>query len=602
MFWKDHPKRWHWMSLLAALVVLFAFTTSAVAAEDELNVINHAIKAKGARWKAEENLVSRLAPEHRRKRLGLILPEMVPQEALQGPQEPLTAAGSVAAAPGGTFDWRNFTSSTAFPGLPQGSYVTGIRDQGNCGSCWAFGTTAALESSALIADKNPNQNLNLAEQVLVSCANAGNCGGGYITTASNYIRNVGLPAETCDPYLAQNATCNPKCADWQTNTRAISAWYYVGNTTAPSVDAIKTALYTYGPMVTTMNVYSDFFYYTGGVYKYTSGSYQGGHAITIVGYDDTNSCFIVKNSWGNWGESGFFRIAYSELNSVVGFGHYTMYYIGEAGPSPPPGPAPPVANFTANPSSGPAPLAVKFTDHSTGSPTGWDWTFGDGAVSQSQNPSHTYANPGPYKVTLKASNPGGATSTSQTVTALAPTPAAPVANFSASPSSGQAPLAVHFTDSSTGNPTAWSWNFGDGIYSQSQNPSHTYKAAGTYNITLTASNAAGSSNSTKTVIATAPPPPNCTFSISPTGRTLTQNGGSGSVRVTSASGCKWTAQSNVTWIHLDSGASGTGNGTVFYSVAPSTSSRNGTITVAGRTFTIYQRRFYWGATANGDKY
>ncbi len=590
MFWKDHPKRWHWMSLLAILVVMLAFTTSAVAAEDELNVINQAIKAKGARWKAEENLVSRLAPEHRRKRLGLILPQIEPQEALQGPHRGSSTGGGATAAPRG-FDWRNFSSSTAFPGLPPGSYVTGIRDQGNCGSCWAFATAAALESSALIADKTPTENLNLAEQVLVSCSTAGDCRGGYITTASNYIRNVGLPAETCDPYLAQNATCNPKCADWQTNTRAISAWYYVGNTTTPSANAIKTALYTYGPLVTTMNVYSDFFYYTGGVYKYTSGSYQGAHAITIVGYDDTNSCFIVKNSWGNWGESGFFRIAYSEINSVVGFGGSTIYYIGETGPPPPPGPAPPVANFSANPSSGPAPLAVHFTDISTGSPTAWSWNFGDGVSSQSQNPSHTYNAAGTYYVTLKASNPGGTSSTFQTITALAPPPAGPVANFSASPSSGQAPLAVHFTDSSTGSPTAWSWNFGDGVYSQSQNPSHTYSVAGTYNVTLKASNRGGASSTTKTVIATAPPPPNCTFSISPTGRTLTQNGGSGIVYVSSASGCKWTAQSNVSWIHIDSGASGTGNGTVFYSVAPSTSSRTGTITIAGRTLTIYQRRF-----------
>ncbi|MEZ4647596.1 MAG: PKD domain-containing protein [Candidatus Eisenbacteria bacterium] len=72
------------------------------------------------------------------------------------------------------------------------------------------------------------------------------------------------------------------------------------------------------------------------------------------------------------------------------------------------------------------------------------------------------------------------------------------ANFSGTPTSGTAPLAVAFTDLSTGSPTSWSWNFGDGGTSTSQNPSHTYSAAGTYTVTLTATNACGSDGETKT--------------------------------------------------------------------------------------------------------
>ena len=76
-----------------------------------------------------------------------------------------------------------------------------------------------------------------------------------------------------------------------------------------------------------MEVYSDFFYYSTGVYHYTTGTYEGGHVILIVGYDDVNQYFICKNSWGTgWGERGFFRIAYSELNSVTQFGDYTIAY------------------------------------------------------------------------------------------------------------------------------------------------------------------------------------------------------------------------------------------------------------------------------------
>ncbi|MCH6470352.1 PKD domain-containing protein [Sinomonas terrae] len=83
-------------------------------------------------------------------------------------------------------------------------------------------------------------------------------------------------------------------------------------------------------------------------------------------------------------------------------------------------------------------------------------------------------------------------------------PAAPVASFTASPTSGTAPLSVAFHDTSTGSPTSWSWDFGDGSApSTAQNPAHTYSAAGTYTVTLTASNAGGSAKSTATVTVTA---------------------------------------------------------------------------------------------------
>ncbi len=90
-----------------------------------------------------------------------------------------------------------------------------------------------------------------------------------------------------------------------------------------------------------------------------------------------------------------------------------------------------------------------------------------------------------------------------------PTPA-PTAAFTASPTSGAAPLAVQFTDTSTGSPTSWAWDFGDGSTATTQNPAHTYSAAGTYTATLRATNAAGTSapaTQTITVSAAPPPPP-----------------------------------------------------------------------------------------------
>ena len=74
-------------------------------------------------------------------------------------------------------------------------------------------------------------------------------------------------------------------------------------------------------------VYEDFMHYKSGIYSYTTGKKLGGHAILLVGYNDAESYFIVKNSWGTgWGEDGFFRIAYSEMNTVINFGLSTIAY------------------------------------------------------------------------------------------------------------------------------------------------------------------------------------------------------------------------------------------------------------------------------------
>jgi len=149
-------------------------------------------------------------------------------------------------------------------------------------------------------------------------------------------------------------------------------------------------------------------------------------------------------------------------------------------------------------------LTANFTDKSTASNTtitSWLWSFGDSSTSTSQNPSHTYAAYGTYNVTLTVSNGAGVSnSTTKAVTLSAPTV---TANFTFTTSA----LTANFTDTSTASGTTittWSWNFGDSTTSTVRNPSHTYAAAGTYNVTLTVSNGAGISNSiTKAVTVTA---------------------------------------------------------------------------------------------------
>lgn len=214
---------------------------------------------------------------------------------------------------------------------------------------------------------------------------------------------------------------------------------------------------------------------------------------------------------------------YDQLNRLIGAQYldgttieYTYDDVGNRviqNVTVPPGPQ---AGFTASPASGPAPLTVAFTDQSTGTIGSWSWDFGDGGSSTSQNPVHTYSSTGTYTVILTVSNAGGPSSNQTTITINPPRPAA---NFNAAPSGGMVPLAVAFTDSSTGYITSWSWSFGDGGTSVSQNPSHTFTSPGTYTVTLTVSGPGGNSNPATTLITVIPPPPVANFSAAPTSGT-----------------------------------------------------------------------------------
>ena len=155
--------------------------------------------------------------------------------------------------------------------------------------------------------------------------------------------------------------------------------------------------------------------------------------------------------------------------------------------------------FSVSPTSGKSPLSVSFADQSTGSPASWKWDFGDGTNSTEKNPVHTYRKAGKYSVTLTLNETGNKTEvTKSSYITISNGYEAPIAAFSASPTSGKTPLTVSFTDQSTGSPISTKWTFGDGTYSIGKNPVHTYSKAGLYSITLAVSNADGSSTLTKT--------------------------------------------------------------------------------------------------------
>ena len=187
--------------------------------------------------------------------------------------------------------------------------VTPIRHQGNCGSCWAFGSLAAMESVTMIEQ---NIEVNLSEQFLVSCT-PGSCEGWTQKATLNYLESNGVVDEDCFPYVAKDVSSSGRCSDWKSKTREISDWGWVDN----DIDAIKSAIYDYGPLVAGMKVYEDFFDFEGGIYEHVWGDSENYHMVCIVGYNTAERYWIVKNSWGtDWGESGFFRIAWNDDSNM----------------------------------------------------------------------------------------------------------------------------------------------------------------------------------------------------------------------------------------------------------------------------------------------
>ncbi|HII79668.1 MAG TPA: PKD domain-containing protein, partial [Methanosarcina sp.] len=158
------------------------------------------------------------------------------------------------------------------------------------------------------------------------------------------------------------------------------------------------------------------------------------------------------------------------------------------------------AKFTVSPNPVYAGESVIFEDHSINQTTEL-LDFGDGSpVSSTANIAHTYTNPGTYTANLTVANDVSSHSMLQTITVILPS--APVANFTSNITSGNVPLTVQFSDTSTGYPTAWNWDFGDigdGNTSTSQNPRHTYSVAGNYTVTLKVSNVNGMDEKTAVI-------------------------------------------------------------------------------------------------------
>ncbi|MBX2923665.1 MAG: PKD domain-containing protein [Chitinophagaceae bacterium] len=152
----------------------------------------------------------------------------------------------------------------------------------------------------------------------------------------------------------------------------------------------------------------------------------------------------------------------------------------------------PVAEFSASVQSGCSPLSVAFRDQSTGDPKYWNWDFGNGQLSNLQNPTATFSAPGTYTVTLVVRNQNGVNAITKTdYITVYPSPSV---SLSANITTACIPTSIQFTGTATtadGTISGYAWDFGDGTTSTEQNPSHVYQQTGYYSVSLTATSSNG---------------------------------------------------------------------------------------------------------------
>ena len=341
---------------------------------------------------------------------------------------------------------------------------------------WSFG-----DGSADSTIQNPSHTYSSAGSFTATLTVTGN--GGQTSSASQTITvtnasSSGQPvltitATTPDAYVSGSVPGAINFHRTGDNSQAYTVYWAFSGTASNGVD--------YGPLPTNS--------------PFPAGESDATLTITPINHGQTNAETVIVTLM----PGAAYQIGASNTATVVIHGL-------QSGPT---------ASFTANPTSGLAPLAVQFTDTSTGGPTAWDWSFGDGSADSTvQNPSHTYNTAGSFTATLTVTGNGGQTSSVNCTITVTNAPAPVTAAFQASPTSGQAPLSVQFTDQSSGPVTSWSWNFGDGTTSTTQSPSHTYSGAGSFTASLTVTGSSGQSSSvSRTITVTSAPPPLSTVTV-----------------------------------------------------------------------------------------
>jgi len=194
-------------------------------------------------------------------------------------------------------------------------YVTDVKDQGQCGSCWSFSATGALEGQLF---KKNGKLVSLSEQNLIDCSsrygNAG-CDGGLMDAAFRYIKaNKGIDTEASYPYLEREGRCRYTSSN---SAGANTGFVDVNPTERDLADALEKV----GPVSIAIDASNwSFQAYAGGVYyEEECSSTQLDHGVLAVGYGTSNNggdYWIVKNSWGeSWGENGYIKMARNKRNN-----------------------------------------------------------------------------------------------------------------------------------------------------------------------------------------------------------------------------------------------------------------------------------------------
>ncbi|WP_413290289.1 C1 family peptidase [Bdellovibrio sp. HCB337] len=292
------------MNLLKSLCLILLFSSSSWA-ESFINVktLNEKLEKENATWVAKENWLTRLPKAEIQRMLGL-KGHVESDVEFDLPEQYNANVPS-------KFDWRNKGGR---------NWVSPMLNQANCGSCVAFAAIGVMETQMNIATAIPSLNVRLSTQQLFSCG-GGVCDyGWYPDEAMDFLYEKGVTDEACMPYSsgasAKDVACNDSCADAPRRNYKISEW---GRSTKffRNLNQIREDLQR-GPLIATLTVYSDFVSYSGGVYKRSKDAEPlGGHAVSIVGYDDSKQALIIRNSWGEeWGEKGYGYVSYDDKSGV----------------------------------------------------------------------------------------------------------------------------------------------------------------------------------------------------------------------------------------------------------------------------------------------
>jgi hypothetical protein len=217
-----------------------------------------------------------------------------------------------------TFDWRE---------TAPGKTLTPIRNQGSCGSCWAFSTAATVADAIHIKDNKPA--LDLSEQWLVSCnSERYGCNGGWYVF--NMYQAKGSVYEIDYSYTGTDSACKSGL----TYHEKLESYAFVdSDSSVPTVDQIKAAIYNYGPISVAVNASSAMQSYRSGVFKTCENGGGVNHAVNLIGWNDKEGYWLMRNSWGTtWGEKGFMKIKYG--CNQIGYAASVVTYGSACEPQP----------------------------------------------------------------------------------------------------------------------------------------------------------------------------------------------------------------------------------------------------------------------------